>query len=83
MSKSTGAACIAGLLRGEQIVMLSGGSLAGDARPAPGPSEGDWEIQGDPTEAAFLVAERKLGVTDGVSGVSSGSARSHSPRSAR
>ena len=23
-----------------------------------------WEIQGDPTEAAFLVAERKLGVTE-------------------
>ena len=45
----------------EQIVVLSGGSLAGNAdlRQA---NDGDWEIQGDPTEAAFLVAERKLGV---------------------
>jgi P-type Ca2+ transporter type 2C len=24
----------------------------------------EWQIQGDPTEAAFLVAERKLGTTD-------------------
>ena len=24
-------------------------------------ADGEWEIQGDPTEAAFLVAERKLG----------------------
>ena len=28
-------------------------------------SDGRWEIQGDPTEAAFLVAERKLGVDKG------------------
>ena len=43
--------------------MLSGGSLAGNAdlRQRAG---GEWEIQGDPTEAAFLVAERKLGVTE-------------------
>ena len=27
-------------------------------------TSGDWEIQGDPTEAAFLVAERKLGATE-------------------
>ncbi|RZL88509.1 MAG: cation-translocating P-type ATPase, partial [Variovorax sp.] len=25
---------------------------------------GGWEIQGDPTEAAFLVAERKMGLTE-------------------
>jgi magnesium-transporting ATPase (P-type) len=50
-----------GPLRAEQIVVLSGGSLAGNAtlRQA---DDGAWEIQGDPTEAAFLVAERKLGV---------------------
>lgn len=49
-------------VRGESIVVLSGGSLAGDAvlRQVP---DGAWEIQGDPTEAAFLVAEGKLGVT--------------------
>jgi Ca2+-transporting ATPase len=53
----------AGPLRAEHIVVLSGGSLAGNAdlRQTAG---GEWEIQGDPTEAAFLVAERKLGVTE-------------------
>ncbi len=52
-----------GALRDEHIVMLSGGSLAGNAdlRQADG---GAWEIQGDPTEAAFLVAERKLGANE-------------------
>ena len=52
-----------GPLREEAIVVLSGGSLAGNAdlRQAEG---GAWEIHGDPTEAAFLVAERKLGVTE-------------------
>ena len=50
----------AGPLLAEDIVVLSGGSLAGNAdlrETAPG----KWEIHGDPTEAAFLVAERKLG----------------------
>jgi len=52
----------AGALLAEQIVVLSGGSLANtaDLRQT---SEGVWEIHGDPTEAAFLVAERKLGAT--------------------
>jgi P-type Ca2+ transporter type 2C len=53
----------AGPLLAEDIVVLSGGSLAGNAdlrRSA----DGHWEIQGDPTEAAFLVAERKLGVAE-------------------
>jgi len=47
----------------EAVVVLSGGSLAGNAqlRQADG---GHWEIQGDPTEAAFLVAERKAGFTE-------------------
>ena len=42
-------------------MVLSGGSLASNAglRQKEG---GVWEIHGDPTEAAFLVAERKLGV---------------------
>ncbi len=49
-----------GPLHAEHVVVLSGGSLAGNAvlRQAPG---GAWEIHGDPTEAAFLAAERKLG----------------------
>ncbi|HSN31898.1 MAG TPA: cation-translocating P-type ATPase, partial [Ideonella sp.] len=52
---------VAGAQLAEIIVVLSGGSLAGNAglrERAPG----QWEIHGDPTEAAFLVAERKLGV---------------------
>jgi Ca2+-transporting ATPase len=55
-----GAALVAGPLRDELIVLLGGGCLAGNAdlrRTA----DGRWEIQGDPTEAAFLVAELKLG----------------------
>ena len=56
-----GAALKPGPLREEMIVLLSGGSLAGNAdlRQAAG---GEWEIHGDPTEAAFLVAERKLDI---------------------
>ncbi len=52
-----------GPLRAEQIATLSGGSLAGNAQLRE-TAEGRWEIHGDPTEAAFLVAERKLGVTE-------------------
>jgi P-type Ca2+ transporter type 2C len=54
-----GAALAAGPVYDEALVVLSGGSLAGNAdlRQAHG---GAWEIHGDPTEAAFLVAERKL-----------------------
>jgi P-type Ca2+ transporter type 2C len=50
----------AGPVHAEQVVVLSGGSLAGNAALRQGDG-GEWEIQGDPTEAAFLVAERKLG----------------------
>jgi magnesium-transporting ATPase (P-type) len=46
----------------ENIVVLSGGSLASNADLQQ--RDGDWQIEGDPTEAAFLVAERKLGVTE-------------------
>lgn len=53
----------AGPLHAEHIVVLSGGSLAGNADLRQG-AGGAWEIQGDPTEAAFLVAERKLGATE-------------------
>lgn len=61
--QSAGMALAEGPLRAEQIVAISGGSLAGNAdlRQSEG---GAWLIQGDPTEAAFLVAERKLGVSD-------------------
>ena len=49
-------------LRAEAVVVLCGGSLAGNAQLRQG-AGGEWEIQGDPTEAAFLVAERKAGFT--------------------
>ena len=49
--------------RAEQIVVLSGGSLAGNAGLKQ-TSDGAWEILGDPTEAAFLVAEMKLGLEE-------------------
>ena len=52
-----------GALRSEQIAVLSGGSLAGNAELRR-KGDGSWEIHGDPTEAAFLVAERKLGVSE-------------------
>lgn len=42
----------------EARLVLSGGSLAGNASLRE--RDGDWEIQGDPTEAAFLVAAHKL-----------------------
>ena len=48
-----------GALLQEQIVVLSGGSLAGNASLEKA-VDGEWTIHGDPTEAAFLVAERKL-----------------------
>lgn len=49
-----------GALHSEVVVMFSGGSLAGNADLRQEP-DGTWVIQGDPTDAAFLVAERKLG----------------------
>lgn len=43
----------------ENLAVLGGGSLAGNAAWRQG-AGGTWEIHGDPTEAAFLVAEHKL-----------------------
>lgn len=56
-----GAELGAGALLVENIVVLSGGSLAGNAELRE-TQAGQWEIQGDPTEAAFLVAENKVGI---------------------
>ncbi|MEO9340335.1 HAD-IC family P-type ATPase [Mesorhizobium sp. SB112] len=61
--EAEGGGALEGSLRAEQIVVLSGGSLAGNAGLRE-TEDGAWEIHGDPTEAAFLVAERKLGVED-------------------
>ena len=49
--------------RAEDIVVLCGGSLANRAHLRRN-AAGEWEIVGDPTEAAFLVAERKLGLDE-------------------
>lgn len=57
-----GESLLSGLVHAEQVVLLSGGSLASNASLRQ-LQDGSWEVHGDPTEAAFLVAERKLGVT--------------------
>ncbi len=51
-----------GRLRTEVLAVLGAGSLANDALLTE--EDGDWTIRGDPTEVAFLVAERKLGTSD-------------------
>jgi P-type Ca2+ transporter type 2C len=51
-----------GPLAEEVRAVLGGGSLANDAVLEE--RDGQWTIQGDPTDAAFLVAERKLGITE-------------------
>lgn len=49
----------------EAGLVLAGGTFANNAQLRE--HDGEWEIQGDPTEAAFLVAARKLeGVTERV-----------------
>jgi Ca2+-transporting ATPase len=52
-----------GPLLEEVRAVLGGGSLANDAVLGE-VDDGQWRIQGDPTDAAFLVAERKLGITE-------------------
>jgi Ca2+-transporting ATPase len=46
----------------ETRVVLGGGSLANDATLRE--DDGTWTVQGDPTDAAFLVADRKAGITE-------------------
>ena len=46
------------VLLAEVSAVLAGGSLANDAVLRE--EDGEWTIQGDPTEAAFLVAEAKV-----------------------
>ena len=57
--EQAGTAVVAGPLWQEAVRVIGGGSLANDAVLRR--QDGDWTIQGDPTDAAFLVAERKLG----------------------
>ena len=58
-----GHALARGPLYFEIRAVLGGGSLAGDASLVE--VDGAWAVRGDPTEAAFLVAEHKLGTTAG------------------
>ena len=52
---------------GEARLVLVGGAVANNA--ALGSGDDDWQIRGDPTEAAFLVAQHKLeGVAASVAG---------------
>ncbi|MDQ0092484.1 cation-translocating P-type ATPase [Paeniglutamicibacter psychrophenolicus] len=49
----------------EALMVLAGGTFANNAQLTD--VDGEWQIQGDPTEAAFLVAARKLkGVSERV-----------------
>lgn len=50
-------------LREEDIVILSGGTLASNAEVRQ-EEDGSWTVVGDPTEAAFVVAEQKAGLTE-------------------
>ena len=64
-AEQAGADLTQGPLRDELQAVLRGGSLAGNAQLQQDDS-GTWVIQGDPTEAAFLAAERKLANQEGV-----------------
>jgi len=47
--------------RAEDVVVLAGGALASNSELRE--EDGEWQVLGDPTEGAFLVAERKMGLT--------------------
>ncbi|GAB3146671.1 cation-translocating P-type ATPase [Micromonospora sonneratiae] len=53
-----------GALLDEVRAVLGGGSLANDASLTR--EDGTWAVRGDPTEVAFLVAERKMGELSAV-----------------
>ena len=60
--ESAGTPIVSSALFDEQAMLLNRGCLAGNASLSQG-ADGQWAIQGDPTEAAFWVAELKLGVS--------------------
>ena len=69
------------VLLDEVRFVIVGGCLSNDA-VVQRDDDDRWVVQGDPTEAAFLVAEAKLGLADArVRHASNGSARSRSRRS--
>ena len=57
-----GAPLTTGALHDEVLLTLAGGSLAGNAELHR--RNGSWVVEGDPTEAAFLVAARKPAGTE-------------------
>ena len=63
VAQGAGTELPAGDQRDELDMLLRSGCLAGNASLHQD-AGGAWAIHGDPTEAAFLVAERKLGGTD-------------------
>ena len=65
-AEQSGADVPEGPLRDELQAVLNGGSLAGNAQLQQDDT-GAWVIQGDPTEAAFLVAQQKLGKQEDAS----------------
>ncbi len=60
--RSTASRSTTRLILEEVRSVLRGGSLANDAVLRE--DAGGWTIQGDPTEAAFLVAEAKIGIAE-------------------
>ncbi|KPF44569.1 haloacid dehalogenase [beta proteobacterium AAP51] len=66
-AESEGAPLPEGPLRSELAAVLQAGSLAGNAHLQQA-ADGSWGIQGDPTEAAFLVAAAKLHGHPGADG---------------
>ena len=66
-AESEGAPLPEGPLRSELAAVLQAGSLAGNAHLQQA-ADGSWGIQGDPTEAAFLVAAAKLRGHPGADG---------------
>ncbi|MFN0007361.1 MAG: cation-translocating P-type ATPase [Planctomycetota bacterium] len=54
------------------LLALRVGALCNNARLVPGPSPGGWEVVGDPTEGALVVAASKAGIeapsADGAGG---------------
>lgn len=62
-AEAGGTALADGPLRQELVSVLDGGSQAGNAQLQQNEA-GAWIVQGDPTEAAFLVAARKLNGAD-------------------
>jgi Ca2+-transporting ATPase len=62
-AQTDGAELPGGPLHDELIAVLTVGSQAGNAQLQQ-QQDGAWIVQGDPTEAAFLVAARKLGGAD-------------------